>query len=81
MENQFLKLLCQLMLNKHQAPHSWGFLFGGGLVDFNDGVYSEMGISKRFSDRFHLMAVYKAIEELELKEDFVDILTRNYKKK
>ncbi len=52
-----------------------------GLVDFNDGDYSEMGISKRFSDRFHLMAVYKAIEELELKEDFVDILTRNYKKK
>ena len=56
-------------------------MFVEGLVDFNDGDYSEMGISKRFSDRFHLMAVYKAIEELELKEDIVDILTRKYKKK
>ena len=53
----------------------------GGWVDFNDEDYSKMGISKRFSDRFHLMAVYKTIEELELKEDFVDILTRDYKKK
>jgi hypothetical protein len=31
--------------------------------------------------RFHFIAVYKAIEELELKEDFVDYLTRNDKKK